>query len=129
VTEVLGELLSPSQGKHIYDLPRQVVLPLSDWLERTDKGRTGTSRWKIAQRCQFLPRRQSGCVALLRNDLAVMVCTRRLPMAGCGTPVVARLCGARMYVRSARGSIPAATTTCSGCAVQASKLPSYGRPN
>ena len=30
----------------------------------------------------------------LRNDLAAMVCTRRLPKAGCAAPVVGRLCGA-----------------------------------
>ena len=41
VTETLGELLSPQPDDHLSDASRQVVLPVSGWLDRTDNGRSG----------------------------------------------------------------------------------------
>ena len=44
VAEALGESLSPKPGKHLCGLSCEVVLPLSDWLERIDNGCTGAGQ-------------------------------------------------------------------------------------
>ena len=56
IIETLGELLSPSQGKHLHDVSCEVVLPLPNWLDRADlqNGRMFTSKQRNRPRSQTM---------------------------------------------------------------------------
>lgn len=55
VNQALGGVALPQPGIHISGVPRQVVLPLSGRLERTDDGCTSTGQgvsWTLARNFQ-----------------------------------------------------------------------------